>query len=67
MVRRREGVASVVADMDYVANDELGNLVRLGFVIDVQFPYVVRSVQHITILLIMFNVPTMTYPIVGLW
>ena len=55
--------------MDYVASDELGNFVRLGFVLDVQFPYIlVRSVQHsITILLNMFNVPSMTYPIAGPW
>ena len=37
--------------MDYVASDELGNLVRLRLVLDVQFPYVVRSVQHTTMLL----------------
>jgi hypothetical protein len=29
-----------MVDMDYVASDELSNLVRLGFVLDVQFPYV---------------------------
>ena len=37
--------------MDYIASDELGNLVRCGFVHGVQFTYVARSVQHITILL----------------
>jgi hypothetical protein len=49
IVRRREGVARAVVDMDYVASNELGNLVRLGFVLDVYFTYVIRSVQHITI------------------
>ena len=50
-VRRNEGVVRAVVDMDYVTGDKLGNLVRLGFVLEVQFTYVVRSVQHITILL----------------
>ena len=35
--------------MDYVASDDLGNFVRLRFVFDVQFTYVVRSAQHITV------------------
>jgi hypothetical protein len=65
IARRREDEVRVEVGMDYIASDELGNLVRLGFVLDVQFPYVVRSVQHITILLNMFNVPSMTYPTAG--
>ena len=64
-VRRNEGVARLVVDMDYVASEKLGNLVRLGFVPDVHFTYVVRSVQHIAILLDMFNVPSMMYATVG--
>ena len=40
-VRGKEGVARVVFDMDYVASEKLGNLVRLGFVPDVHFTYVV--------------------------
>ena len=40
-----------VVNMDYVASEELGNLARLGFVRDVEFTYIGRSVQHITILL----------------
>ena len=58
-VRRGEDDVRTVVDMEYVASDELGNLVRCGFVLDVQFTYVVRSIQHTTILL-MFNVPSMT-------
>ena len=54
-----------VVDMDYVASDELGNFVRLRFFLDVQFTYVVQSVQHITILLNMFKVPSMMYNTVG--
>ena len=30
-----------VVDMEYVSSDKLGNLVRHGFVLDVQFTYVV--------------------------
>ena len=37
--RRREDAVGVLVDMDYVASDELGNLVRLGFVLYVQFAY----------------------------
>jgi hypothetical protein len=58
-------VVRAVVDIDYVASDELGNLVRRGFVLEVQFTYVVRSVQHITILLNMLNVPSMTYRTAG--
>ena len=65
-VRGKEGVARVVFDMDYVASKKLGNLVRLGFVPDMYFTYIVRSAQVIrTKLLNMFNVPSMTYTTVG--
>ena len=53
--------------MDYVTSDDLCNFVGLGFVLDVQFTYVVRSVQQITILLNMFNVPSMMYRTVAVW
>ena len=46
-VRGKESVARVLIDMDYVASEKLDNLVRLGFFPDVQFTYVVRSVQLI--------------------
>ena len=36
--------------MDYVASEELGNLVRLGIVREVHFTYAAQLVQHITIL-----------------
>jgi hypothetical protein len=36
-VRRTEGAVRSVVDMDYVTSDELGNFVRFGFVLDVQF------------------------------
>jgi hypothetical protein len=45
--------------MEYIASDELGNLVRLGIVREVHFTYAVRSVQNI--LLNMFNVPSTMY------
>jgi len=35
IVRRTEGEARALVDMDYVASDELGNLARLGFVNEV--------------------------------
>ena len=41
-----------VVDMEYVASEELGDLFRLGIVLEVHFTYAVRSVQHITILLL---------------
>ena len=53
-------------DMDYIASDELGNF-RLRFILGVQFTYVVRSVQHITILLNIFNVPSIIYKTDGPW
>ena len=37
--------------MDYVASEELGNLVRLGIVRDVHFTYAVQLLQHITIMI----------------
>ena len=39
-----------VVDMEYVASEELDNLVRLGIVLEVHFTYAVRLFQHITIL-----------------
>jgi hypothetical protein len=54
-----------MVDMDYVASDELGNLIRLGIVPEVHFTYAVQSVQHITILVNMLNVPSMTYATAG--
>ena len=54
-------------DMDYVASDKLGNFVRLRFFLDMQYTYLVRSVQHITILLNMFNVPSIMYKTDGPW
>ena len=41
-----------VVDMDYVASDELADLVRLGIVPEVHFTYAVQLlvVQHITLL-----------------
>jgi hypothetical protein len=41
-VRRSEDAVRALVNMDYVASDELGNFVRLGFVLDVQFTYAVR-------------------------
>jgi hypothetical protein len=64
-VRSSEGVVSVVVDMDDVAGEELGNFVWLGIVLEVHFAYAVQSIQHITILLNMFCVPSMTYATVG--
>ena len=46
IVRRSESEVRVLVDMDYVASEEFGNLVRLGFILDVNFTYVVRSVQQ---------------------
>ena len=42
-----------LVDMEYIASDELGNLVRLGIVREVNFTYAgpVSSNQHITVLL----------------
>ena len=65
-VRGKEDVARVIVKMNYVASEKLGNLVGLGFVPDVKFTYVVRSVQRIsTKLLNMFNVPSMMYATAG--
>ena len=66
-VRRTVYEVRAVVDMKYVASDELGNFVRLRFVLDVQVTYVVRSVQHITILLNMFNAPSIKYKTAGPW
>ena len=48
MVWSSEGVVRAVVDMEYVASDELGNLVRLGIVLEVHFTYAVRLVQHVS-------------------
>ena len=37
-----EGVIRVVFDMEYIASEELDNLVRLRIVLEVHFTYVVR-------------------------
>ena len=39
-----------VVDMEYVASDKLGNLIRLGIVPEVHFTYAVQLVHHINIL-----------------
>ena len=44
-VRRSKGVVRAVFDMDYIASDELGNLVRLGIVPEVHFTYAVQSAE----------------------
>ena len=51
-----------VIDMDYVASDKLGNLVGLGILLYVHFTYEVRLtiIEHVTILLNMFNLPSIT-------
>ena len=56
-----------VIDMEYIARDKLGNLVGLGIVLEVHFTYTVRLIQHVSILLNMFNVPSMTYATDGPW
>ena len=43
-----------LVNVEYVARDKLGNLVRLGIVRVVHFAYAVRCVQRVTILLNMF-------------
>ena len=68
-IRSGEGDLRAVVEMDYIASEELDHLIRRGFVLDVHFTYVVRSVQHSTILpnLRLFNVPSMTYATTGPW
>ena len=51
--------------MDYVASDNLGNLIGLGIVLYVRFTYAVRLIEHVIIHLNMFKVPSMTYATVG--
>ena len=63
--RSSQGVVRAMFDMDHIASDELGNLVRFGIVLEVHFTYAVLLVQQITILLKMFNVPSMTYATAG--
>ena len=41
-VRSSEGVVRALVNMDYVASDELGNLVRLGIVLEMYFTYAVQ-------------------------
>ena len=41
-VRRSEGVVRLVVNMEYVASEELGNLVRLGIVLEVHFTYAIQ-------------------------
>ena len=53
--------------MDYVASNKLGNLVGLGIILEVHFTYAVRLAKHVSILLNMFDVPSMTYATVGPW
>ena len=58
--RGSEGVVRAVVDMDYVASDELGNLVGLRIVFKVHVTYAVpdrRLVQHMTIRLNMLAYP----------
>ena len=57
--RSSERVVRAVIDMEYIASDKLGDLVRLRVVREVHFTYAVRLVQHVSILLNMFNVPSM--------
>ena len=56
-------------EMDYVTSDNLGNLVGLEIVLEVHFTYAIRLliIEHVTILLNMFNVPSMTYTTAGPW
>ena len=53
--------------MDYVTSDNLGNLVGLGIILYMRFTYAVRLIEHFTILLNLFNVPSMMYATVGPW
>ena len=49
-VRGSEGVVRRVVNMEYIASDEFGNLVRLRIVREVHFTYAVQLVHHITII-----------------
>ena len=51
--------------MDYVASDELGNLVRLGIVLEVHFTYAVQSVHILPYFLNAFSSPSMMYATAG--
>ena len=42
LIRSSEGVVRAFVNMDYVASDELGNLVRLGIVLEMYFTYAVQ-------------------------
>ena len=43
--RSSEGVERAFVDMEYVASDELGNLVRLGIFREMHFTYAVQLVR----------------------
>ena len=60
-VRSSECDVRALIEMDYVASDNLGNLVGFRIVLYVQFAYAVRLIQHVSILLNLFNVPSITY------
>ena len=53
--------------MDHVASEKFGNFVGLRIILYVRFTYVVLLVEHVIILLNMFNVPSMTYATAGPW
>ena len=60
--RSSEGVERAFVDMEYVASDELGNLVRLGIFREMHFTYAVQLVRKIiTIPLNMSSSPPMMY------
>jgi hypothetical protein len=44
--RGSEGVKRAYFNVDYIASHELGDLARLGWVLDVEFTYVLRWVQY---------------------
>ena len=64
-VRSSEGVVRVVVNMDYVASNELGNLVRLGIVLEAHFTYAVQSVHILPYFLDTFSSPSMMYATAG--
>ena len=66
-VRSSERIVRALIDMDYVASNKLGNLVGLGIILEVHFTYAVRLAKHVSILLNMFDVPSMTYATAGPW
>ena len=46
-VRSSHNDLRAVIDMDYVTSDELGDFAGLGFVLDVQFTYVIQVRSNI--------------------